>query len=1126
MKKIFFPIVMMASLLVAGCVKENLVEPDVPQSGVTVLTANVDAATRTVLQDDEKVLWTNGDKINVNGVESAALELEEAAASAQFTFEGLLESPYKAVFPSSIYKDATTVTLPAYQTYKEGSFSATASPMAAFSETSSLKFNHLCSVLKLTVNLPADSEHKVIEYVDFYGKNNEQVSGDFTIDFDALSLSGVSTADADRKIRYKVSKTLGEEPFVMYIVVPAQEYASGYTIKVLDDKGHFMEKSKASEQTLEAGKIYDMPEFDFVPTGTDLDVEIATAQDLIAFATDYNTGKYADEDLLTVALVQDITFDAETSAAYAATGGIGTIEGPDGDSNYFNGVFDGNGKAIKGYVANIPLFAYTGSNGYIRNLLIDETSAFTFDASKLDYMSAVVGYHRGEIKNVTVASDITVADAAVAADKYIGSICGRIVVGSVEGASYTGSISVPSGFSVTGKKAYVGGIAGRISNADGVIADTDFAGTMDFAGVVTCTENTPYLMLGGIVGDNAGTVINCEVSANKTFKAVSPVKDTRYYNVSIANRTRTAYSAAQGGVAGFNTGKIEKCVNNASFASFLIAAGANLDEYNANARYLHTGGVVGYNSEGEIVESTNAGVFQIRSSSRMMYTGGVVGTNTGVVRSCTNETTASFAIQTADSAPYGARQSFFGGVIGNNTSVEVSNVQNKAALTLGRIEDRASTYVYMGGVIGNTSKSVDGTSAKNISNSGKLTFTNSVNNQDGLYVAGVVGYSSADILNVENSGAISFNSTGLSQKLYTAGVVAYCKGNVEEASNSGNIALDCSLAVDGVYASGIVGYSESSVKKSVNTGAVIEKSIASTTNLYLSGIVGAVVSAQDVEISGCRNEGEVYFNAATKSVASSVEYTNNFIGGVLAHSVSNVAISSCENTGYVHGGDGQQQIRNKTLYVGGIVGYLMGKSSITTCTNSGNVLNNHSNNSSDKAGSLFSGGIVGFVEGSADNLITVNDCNITTEDDTILFGHRRGYVGGIAGYAEYAILANCANDRSFSGSSYFIGGIVGWLVNATVKDCDWTGSSITSSQINNGAGGGIVAKLDAAGVIDSCNSFATTFTNSNNKPSLFGLLAGTSVAGSTIKNCHYKAGLSLGICSDTNFTGENNTADL
>ena len=1110
MKKIFFPIVIMATLLVAGCAKDNLVEPKPLQEGTTVLTSVAAPSVKTVLQDDEKVLWTNGDKINVNGVESAALELDEAAASAQFTFEGLLESPYNAVFPSSIYKDATTVTLPAYQTYKEGSFSASASPMAAVSETKSLEFSHLCAVIKLTVK--AGAEHNSIAYVDFYGKKSEQISGDFSINYETLALSGASTADADKKVRYKVSKTLGEDPFVMYLVVPAQEYANGYTIKVLDDKGHFMEQSKASGETLVAGKIYDMPAFDFVPTGTDLDVEIATAQDLIDFATAYNAREYADEDLLVVSLSQDIVFDAETSAAYAATGGIGTKDA-EGDY-YFNGVFDGNGKAIKGYVANIPLFAYTGSAGYIRDLSIDETSSFTFDASKLDYMSAIVGYHRGEIKNVTVASDITVADAAVTSDKYIGSICGRIVVGRVEGSSYTGSISVPAGFSVTGKKVYVGGIAGRISNADGVITDTDFAGTMDFAGVVACTENTPYLMLGGIVGDNAGNVIDCEVSADKTFKAISPVKDTRYYNVSIANRTRTAYSAAQGGIAGYNTGKIERCVNKASFASFLIAAGANLDEYNANARFLYTGGVVGYNSEGEVVESTNAGVFQIRSSSRMMYTGGVVGTNTGVVRSCTNETTASFAIQTADSAPYGARQSFFGGVIGYNTSAEVSNVQNKAALTLGRIEDRTSTYVYMGGVIGNTSKSVDGTSAKNISNSGKLTFTNSVNNQNGLYVAGVVGYSNADVLNVENSGAIAFNSTGLSQQLYTAGVVAYCKGNVEEASNSGNIALDCTLEVNNVYASGIVGYSESSVKKSVNTGAVKEKSVASTTNLYLSGVVGAVVSTKDVEISGCRNEGEVYFNAATAS-SETVAYTNNFIGGILAHSTSNVAISLSENTGYVHGGEGTK-VNGRTLYMGGIAGYLKGQSSIASCDNTGEVYNNHSNNSTGATNSLFTGGIVGFAEGTVDSYISVTDCSSSFADDTAM-GTRRGYVGGIAGYAGYTNISGCDFTRNYSGSAYYIGGIAGWLVNGTVSNCEWTGTSIVSTQLQ--MGGGIVAVLDAGGVIDGCKSYCTTLAKG-------GLLAGKSVEGTTIKNCHYKAGLSLGICSDTNFTDENNTADL
>ena len=73
MKKIFFAIV--STLLVAGCAKENLVEPMGPQNGVTVLTAGI--PTKTVLQNDQKVLWTNGDKINVNGIESNALELDE-----------------------------------------------------------------------------------------------------------------------------------------------------------------------------------------------------------------------------------------------------------------------------------------------------------------------------------------------------------------------------------------------------------------------------------------------------------------------------------------------------------------------------------------------------------------------------------------------------------------------------------------------------------------------------------------------------------------------------------------------------------------------------------------------------------------------------------------------------------------------------------------------------------------------------------------------------------------------------------------------------------------------------------------------------------------------------------------
>ena len=120
MKKILFPIAIVATLFVAGCAKENLVEPMGPQNGVTVLTAGI--PTKTVLLNDQKVLWTSGDKLNVNGFESDALELDEPAATATFTIQGVISNPYKAVFPASIYKDEQTVALPAVQTYAEGSF--------------------------------------------------------------------------------------------------------------------------------------------------------------------------------------------------------------------------------------------------------------------------------------------------------------------------------------------------------------------------------------------------------------------------------------------------------------------------------------------------------------------------------------------------------------------------------------------------------------------------------------------------------------------------------------------------------------------------------------------------------------------------------------------------------------------------------------------------------------------------------------------------------------------------------------------------------------------------------------------------------------------------------------------
>lgn len=1011
MKKIFFPIVMMASLLVAGCVKENLVEPDVPQSGVTVLTANVDAATRTVLQDDQMVLWTNGDKINVNGVESAALELEEPAASAQFTFEGLLESPYKAVFPSSIYKDATTVTLPAYQTYKEGSFSASASPMAAFSETRSLKFNHLCSVIKLTVNLPADSEHKVIEYVDFYGKNNEQVSGDFTIDFDALSLSGASTADADRKIRYKVSKTLGEEPFVMYLVVPAQDYANGYTIKVLDDKGHFMEQSKASAATLEAGKIYDMPEFDFVPTGTDLDVEIATAQDLIDFATAYNAREYADEDLLVVSLSQDIVFDEATSAAYAATGGIGTAEkDAEGNTNYFNGVFDGKGFSIKNWNSTCPLFAYTYAGSVVENMTIDASCTLTANyASNNQYYGAFVGYHRGLLTNCHVNANLVASGNWGEAEPHIGALAGRVVVGIVENCTVNGDVTFDNTLVTSGQNSYFGGAVGRVSNNAGELKGISVKGNVKLsAGSTYIAEdsknpNDASVKYGGIVGQLAGTCTDCHLTEDdKTFFYGNFV-----YGSGVAPVNNNYRTQQVGGIVGeiAEGGAVSNCNNYAA---------VTFNQYNGEAngasgdvsRYLNGGGIAGQ-IYGELSHCTMYGSLTNRSSCLQQYIGGVVGNvqAKASVHNCANEG-ASVAAGTTSNGYYQARNNNIGGVIGATFSTNLSNLTNRADLNCSRMNLKNTATLSMGGVIGKieaTSGEIDGKG--NIVNFARIESNHEQYDNQYTAIGGVIGEAKCSVKGVVNEGSALYtikNDSGIYKHIWVGGVVGYANGALSLTSleNKGTAVINISKAV--------------AVKHF---------------DLCVGGVLGT--------------------NADAKAVA----------------------LVECENSGSVAIQGGGTKTNGRSVAVGGVVGALTnGASSISGCSNTGCIGNWSFNNTCDAwviraaGGCNYVGGVAGYLEGAEGDLLELTNCvnnRIGGTDDNVGNASNaiyalRGASAGLVGGAKYADIKNsqCTTDI-YNTNSTVAAGLVGILTNSNLEGCTLKDSIVRP----NGGGyacGGIV----------------------------------------------------------------------
>ena len=513
MKKIFFA--MMATLLVAGCAKENLVESMGPQNGVTILTAGT-PSTKTVLQNDQKVLWTNGDQINVNGVESEALVLDTPAATATFTIPAVLNDPFKAVFPASIYKDAQTVTLPAVQTYAEGSFGTTSSPMAAYTESgNSLQFNHLCAVLKLSISKDTDADQ--IAYVEFMGKNNEKVCGDFTLDYQKATLApAVGMTFTEKKVRCHVDKIIPSDGnLVVYVVVPAIAYTNGYTVRVVDAQGHYMEKSKASGQTLDAGTVYDMPEFPFVPTDTniDADIKITSAAEFVDFVQKYNAGTHAAD--VSVALMNNIVFDETTSAAFNATGGIGA-------GSTFDGSFDGNGKSIKNLKSTVALFYKIANDGLIKDLTLDKTTSFTFTLSKVTLANgyrdaaAIVGAtssETNEVSNIVVNSDIFIVEENLYDNNTqpytlnVGGIVARCYYGKIKNCLFSGNILFPSTFAFgSGKTATqfngfqinVAGICGAVTNARGSLESSIFDGSIDFQTKITGYYHT--IRVAGICG--------------------------------------------------------------------------------------------------------------------------------------------------------------------------------------------------------------------------------------------------------------------------------------------------------------------------------------------------------------------------------------------------------------------------------------------------------------------------------------------------------------------------------------------------------------------------------------------------------------------------------------------------
>lgn len=142
----------------------------------------------------------------------------------------------------------------------------------------------------------------------------------------------------------------------------------------------------------------------------------------------------------------------------------------------YNGVFDGNGRTVKGLNINSAadcqgFFGKTAAAAHIKNLTLEGNVKNT--SSSGYYTGGICGYNQGEIINCVNNADVA------ANGSYSGGICGYSSGGSISGCVNNGLISYETG---TGQ--YKGGIAGEVRytevsqcvNAGSVEANGTYAG--------------------------------------------------------------------------------------------------------------------------------------------------------------------------------------------------------------------------------------------------------------------------------------------------------------------------------------------------------------------------------------------------------------------------------------------------------------------------------------------------------------------------------------------------------------------------------------------------------------------------------------------------------------------------
>ena len=289
MRKILF--YLLISMFVVSCSEKYETLKQSGHNSYAASTESYEDATKTVLGENNTVLWSEGDCIGVFESSTMATKFIVSEASAgstngSFTVVGSQGNGYVsgteipnniAIYPyeenlvcnvgamSGEYVDSYTVsniTFPTEQEYVAGSFANNSFVMAAVTRTATdnqLRFKNVCGVMRLQLRGTAQ-----VASVRLEGKSGEKLAGNgaLTIYTDERVPAVTMSGDAETYVMLNCGSGVQLDESVatdFYISIPPVSFANGFKVTITDTDGATATIETDKSNTVERSRILKMP---------------------------------------------------------------------------------------------------------------------------------------------------------------------------------------------------------------------------------------------------------------------------------------------------------------------------------------------------------------------------------------------------------------------------------------------------------------------------------------------------------------------------------------------------------------------------------------------------------------------------------------------------------------------------------------------------------------------------------------------------------------------------------------------------------------------------------------------------------------------------------------------------